>query len=258
MRAVKSILMGGIYFHYYLDFRGRLYADSPVAYTHNRLFRYFYYYGEYSQNEIDHYTSAISDEFLKKFTTIETKTTLKSQYSKINYKNKIALYYIIIIFFELGKIFKKDYVTKNAGKLSFDDIIEIGITYFNTPNFNSFNLYAIIEYNSLILMLDDLQNSKYYKYPIFKDATASGLQILAVLLGGKTNDTYIKTNLIDKNIWYDTYHHIIEKFIAETGVVDELLPYFNRSTLKRTIMTYNYNATLITCWAYFKEDACLP
>ena len=39
---------------------------------------------------------------------------------------------------------------------------------------------------------------------------------------------------------------------------DHLAVYFTRSTLKRTIMTYNYNATLITCWSYFKEDANLP
>jgi hypothetical protein len=244
---LKSVLKDGFYFHYYLDFRGRLYADSPVAYTHNRLFRYFYYYGEYSKEEILYFKNHLCHDFLKNVDVILEKTNVKLKYPHIDYNDPIALYFIIIIFFEIGKIFKKNHVEECGGKLTIDDIQTIGITYYNKTTFDGWGLYSIIERSSLIFMLNDLNQRKYYKYPIFKDATASGLQILAVLLGGADLNTYIQTNLIHKNIWYDTYHHIINNFIKNNQIPENLVGYFSRSNLKRTIMTYNYNATLITC-----------
>jgi hypothetical protein len=240
-------LENGFYFHYYLDFRGRLYADSPIAYTHNRLFRYFYYYGEYSSEEKKYYSNYLNEDFLKKLNVILEKTDLTTKYPNIDYQSSIAKYYIIIIFFEIGKIFKNRYVVENKGELTFDQIQEVGIKYYCRPELSDCGLYSIIEYTSLILMLDDLNIQKYYKYPIFKDATASGLQILAVLLGGVDLNTYTKTNLISQNVWHDTYYYIIEIFKKEVDVPQHLTTYFNRSNLKKTIMTYNYNATLITC-----------
>jgi hypothetical protein len=259
IKPLKAILQNGFYFHYYLDFRGRLYADSPVAYTHNRLFRYFYYYGEYSEQEKLFYRNNFCKDFLKKINTILKKTNIKSQYPNINYNDPVANYFLIIIFFEIGKIFKKYFIEECGGMLTFEDIQMIGIKYFNNPELSkNSGLYSNIEYMSLIFMLSDLNDGKYYKYPIFKDATASGLQILAMLLGGANLNTYTKTNFLEKNIWYDTYHYIIQNFISVNNIPANLVHYFNRSNLKRTIMTYNYQATLITCWSYFKEDSNLP
>lgn len=259
VKNLQPLLIGGFYFHYYFDFRGRIYADSPIGYTHNRLFRSFYYYGVYTKNEIEEFSKKIPQNVLKTTELIYQKTDIKKKYPNLDFENMVVRYYIDVIFFELGKIFKKKYIEKNNGSLSFEELHLIGIDHFNNGYLESDTLYTKIEYLSLINMLDDLSSNLFLKYAIFKDATASGLQILTLLLGPKDWTVFEKSNFLKKNIWYDTYYYIIQEFLKKEKIPQTIADeYFNRSTLKRTIMTYNYNATLLTCWDYFKDENNLP
>ena len=253
------MLLDGFYFHYYFDFRGRVYADSPIAYTHNRLFRYFYYYGAYSTDELATFKKNLNQNLLKYFEIIRQQTNISTKYSNIDLTDPVSQYYIIIIFFELGKIFKQKYITINDGRIQYETMLGIGIKHYNIETHQTESLYSQLELMSLIYMLKDLNAGYFFKYPIFKDATASGLQILTILLGAKAIDIFTQSNLTTPNIWYDTYYFIIKKFINSNDIPMELQhKYFTRSILKKTIMTYNYNATLITCWDYFKDEAGLP
>jgi hypothetical protein len=172
-----------------------VYADSPIAYTHNRLFRYFYYYGSYTPDELVAFKKNINPGSLKYFNTIQQNTNIKTKYPKINFDDPICQYYIIIIFFEIGKIFKKERTDTNNGAITYDDIINIGVYYYTKDMDPTENIYSQLEFMSLIHMLKDLNCGFFLKYPIFKDATASGMQILTILLGAKTIDIFKQSNL---------------------------------------------------------------
>jgi hypothetical protein len=249
IKEFKSILLDGFFFHYYLDFRGRIYADSPIAYTQNRLLRYIYYYGEYTSEEINSFNSGGLQINLNVLKNIIEKTNLVDMYPKINFKEKIGAHYVTTIFFEIGKIFKKELISYDKDKLSFDEIYNLGIHYYNNPGLvEAKSLYSQIEFLSLVTMLDDVNNGVYLKYPIFKDATASGIQLLTTLLGGASVEIYEYSNLIINDVWHDTYSYIIRLFLQKHEIPENLRSvYFTRQILKKIIMTYNYNATLITC-----------
>jgi len=85
------------------------------------------------------------------------------------------------------------------------------------------------------------------QYIIFKDATASAIQLLALRLTPASQQIIHYTNLSSLEYWYDTYYFVIEWFLDETEVQITSKKYFKRQYLKKTIMTYNYAATEFTC-----------
>lgn len=258
VKELKDSLENGFYFSYFFDFRGRLYADSPISYTNNIFFRHLYHYGIYSTEELTsilptiHVSQGEIDLILKK-------SEIFKRYSKLDLKNKIVLYYIITIFFEIGKCFKNKILDKNEGRITKLQFIELGVDVFNANNVELEKLDKKLEYWSLTFLLESVENNVFLKIPIFKDATASGLQMLCLILGAKSIDTYKINNLLEVDVWYDTYYFIIKKFLENYTMPTHLKEkYFTRSILKKVIMTYNYNATYLRCWDYFKEEAGLP
>jgi DNA-directed RNA polymerase len=106
--------------------------------------------------------------------------------------------------------------------------------------------------------LENLNLGKFLKKPFFFDATASGPQMLLLILGSPSLEIYKQCNLIETGVWYDTYYFIINGFFLKNEVPQEYKEkYFTRSNLKKTIMTYNYNATYLTCWDDFKNTTGL-
>jgi hypothetical protein len=156
-------------------------------------------------------------------------------------------------------VFKSDFIARYEGRLSERDFIDIGITCYNNRRTLHMTLDKTLELEMLLDVFADLERHEYLKLPIFKDATASAIQILMLLLGSQDKQNYTICNLTDNEYWYDTYFYIIQRFFTAEGVREDLKTrYFTRSNLKKTIMTYNYEATYQTCWRDFRANAKLP
>jgi hypothetical protein len=48
--------------------------------------------------------------------------------------------------------------------------------------------------------------------------------------------------------------YVIQLFLKRYTIESNSAPLFTRNNLKKTIMTYNYSATLHTCWAEFVQQ----
>ena len=172
-----NILECRFYYLYYYDFRGRFYTDSVVGYTNNPFVRYLLHFGLYSDSEIHNYT--VSEEYMWfKHNHLFFKNK--------NYENNVHYYFELNILFELGKIIKSkapDY----DGKLTYLDFINLGEKLFLDVD-NTYNLEEIDLFNKQILCYRLQKSNQLYKYKylFYKDATASGLQILGLILKPKT------------------------------------------------------------------------
>ena len=255
IEELRNFLKDGFYFRYYFDFRGRFYADSPVGYTQNRFFRYIYNYGYYTLEEKEEFEKIIMIEDIAHSGLICQKTNLCQKYPQLNLNDSVVLYYIEVIFFQFGKIFKNKLIQENNGVASYKEFIDQGIEAYNDNSVNREKIESQIEYWSLVFVLEDLNNGRFVKAPIFYDATASVIQILILVLGSKKEENFKITNLIDANKWYDTYFFIIKNFLEKEQLPHIYVKYFSRSILKKTIMTYNYKASYITCWDEFKTTS---
>lgn len=255
IEELRPLLEDGFYFRYYFDFRGRLYADSPISYTNSAWFRYCYYYGIYSSEELDVLEASLSHTDLSHFNIILEKSMLATEFPNILYNYRVAKYYVITIFFELGKLFKSKLIEESGGVITTVQFIELGIKYFDTKAWDNLELNDKIIAWSLYFILKELDAQIYTKTPFFKDATASGIQILSLILGVKSPDLFKWVNFTQEDAWYDTYFLIIQQFVQTNPMPQLIKPFFTRKTLKKTIMTYNYNASYLTCWKNFQKEA---
>ena len=82
------------------------------------------------------------------------------------------------------------------------------------------------------------------------DATCSGLQILAGL--ARDASTARLVNVLPSDRPQDAYKTVAEAMIE--SVPERWLPYFGRSTTKRSVMTIPYNATLQSSREYIRAD----
>lgn len=113
----------------------------------------------------------------------------------MNYDDKITQYYIFTLFFELGKLQKNHAILEAGGRLNTSDFINLGIEYFNTGPNREADFDDRVEYIALIDILDALNEGVFVKLPIYKDATASALQLLLVLLGPAKEQILCEGNL---------------------------------------------------------------
>jgi hypothetical protein len=259
LKQQESYLAPGIYFRYYLDFRGRTYADSPVSYTFNKLTRGLYNYGVYTPEELQNLvpTLPIYDGLVTQI--ILPRTRLKTLCPELDYTEPCVQYYLFTLFFELGKLQKNKAILAHNGKLNTLDFICLGIEFFNTPPNDEFDFEVLVEHAVLMDILEALKRKQFVKLPVYKDATASALQLLTILLGPASDLHLSETNLKQSGFWYDTYFSIIARFWNKTNIPDDLKTrYFTRAALKKTIMTHNYQATYLTCLNEFKAYNQLP
>jgi len=180
-----------------MDFRGRIYADSPISYTFNKTTRWLYTYGVYTEVELNMLKPKLPVIGSSLYTYILTNSNLEQQYKKIQYTNDIVKYYIYIVFFELGKLKKGAFISIKQGRLSSLDFITIGVDYFNNPPQIGVDFEEQLEYLALLDILDSLNANIFVKVPIYKDATASALQLLLILLGPANESVLYEGNLKD-------------------------------------------------------------
>ena len=254
----KSIFSKPFFLSYFFDFRGRIYSDSVISPIGNRIFRFLYNYGLYDNADLQ-INQEFPDETLKNYQHIVENSNLIFLFKNLKVTNYLIKKVVSTIFFEFGKLVKSDHMDKFDGRLTETDFIKIGIDFFNDFMgggdellLNNFELY--LEAHYLLNILKNYNDGVYIKHIIYKDATASAIQLLMVLLGSHDQDKIKICNLNDKTYWYDTYYFIIKEFKAQHILGATSLPHFTRKNLKKTIMTYNYSATMLTCWKDFSEN----
>ncbi len=148
---------------------------------------------------------------------------------------------------EVGKLFK----SSAGGKATLYDLARIG--YKNRDFAAKRGSEDDIELNYIRRAVRYAVEHNNCPHPFYSDATASGLQVLALLLMPKNEATAQILNLRSENEWYDTYEYIVKLFLEKADMPQALLKYFTRKTLKRTIMILNYNGTPSTCFRSFVE-----
>jgi hypothetical protein len=179
------------------DFRGRIYSHSNISPMGPSIFRYLYFYGYYSSEEL----KTIEFEHLKQeLKNLIKKSSLFAVLKNIDLKKHVNLTYIKICLFELGKINKSKLIKKKNGCLTELDFLQEGIDLLEIhgvkPKFEDMELQ--IQYLYILSGLVDLNKGLYKKLIIYKDATASGIQLLTIILGGANNDVIKNCNLNSK------------------------------------------------------------
>lgn len=241
--AEEAPSSGGFYFRFYADFRGRVYADSEAGPTHNRFARYSLMLDDYSPDELDR----LDDH--------RDSLGMYGQYaglSGLDNPTDFQKVTFVRILFELGKIFK----SSAGGEAGFGDLVRIGAAHIGDTEFGDPEDEMVHRYHLRVWEYTRLKNN--CPYPLFSDATASGLQVLERLLGAKGSLVSHHLNLVSTEVWCDTYAKIIEQFLMSHTVPARLSAFFKRKYLKKTIMLMNYSGTLYTCFEHFVASLQVP
>lgn len=246
---LKIDLSGKIYIPFSLDFRGRVYLESEISPTFYKEIRYCMNKGMYDVLECKEYiyNNIINDklnEYLYKINSIKN-IDLKNKPKDVN----IAIIWLIISIGEINK-------SKMDKEVKILDFINEGVALINNENYTSnLDFYDKIKIIQTKKIFREIENNIYIKWLISKDATASVYQHLIKTCGYKDKDSLKKCNLNSLDTWYDTYRFVIEAFennIKRSQLSNKTFhEIFNRKTLKSTIMTENYSASLETCKKYF-------
>lgn len=237
-----------IYFVTTFDFRGRIYLKSRISPQASHIFRYIYDYGVLEDTET-YAENILPIDYNKWYNFIKYKLNSKIC---LNLKNQRLLFWLIL---ELAKLVKGQVIEKYQGKITISQFIDLGIDTYLQVFEPILDFEKRVQQNYIIHIINQLLNMGVLKrnYIIYKDATASAIQILTLLLQPANLEIMVYANLNSNDCWYDTYYYIISKYINNYEINFESRPFFTRDFLKKTIMTYNYAATLYTCWNEFKE-----
>jgi hypothetical protein len=107
------------------------------------------------------------------------------------------------MFFELGKLKKVDLLEELGGRVGHLDFVRGGLQIFDQCVSEEANVRGLggLEYRIELLyclhVLEEFYNKRYIKYVVYKDATASAVQLLMVLLESDNVENLRACNLID-------------------------------------------------------------
>ena len=238
-----------MYLPIFFDFRGRNYFDDYLSPTFSRWTRISFYYGYYSNEELE----KVDNSFIEPFLNYEILNLIKKTLDKFEICEK--KYTINAVFWLLIAI-GKHFIDKSKIKIPLIDFIKEGFDYVNGyKKIEKMELKDIIEIKHYFNIIKNLKKKKNIKKEvILKDATASVLQNLIKILGPKDQYSINLSNLGDTNNWYDPYSHILSQFKKSFEIEKKEFIYFKRSTIKKTIMTNPYSAGEEKCWEYFKRS----
>lgn len=235
------------------DFRGRVYFFSDISFTFNKEFRWCMFTGYYTKLEdlipkwhfFNQKIYKILDNYIDKIDNL-----------KINIKNNDNIfikYILIFILISLAEINK----TKLGIKINLEEFIKEGIKIFNTENLESYDYEEKIKIIGIKEIINDFSKDfntdKIKKRLISKDAPASVFQHLILNFGWKNENLLTWCNLNSEDTWYDTYTFFINEWSKNYENKKIIHEYFNRKTLKKTIMTLNYGVGYNSAENYFKE-----
>lgn len=257
------------YFSVFVDSRLRVYYNSYLGFTQNKLMRaclnldlsdqgiksYLYYPYHQSLSKDFIYSKLPLLRYYK--TEIEfTKSLLKAPC----FKDYTGLYFFtwFCYFLEVGKFFKKEFLSSN-GEYNILQIVNKGFKIItsqdkifkkqlSTLDLDEYVLVKRIRRVYFLNLYTKTPLSLLFTVPVSLDAIASGNQNLSLVLGVKKGYDYF-INLNSEGC-FDTYTVLINQFLSEYPNVSSI--FFNRSFLKKIIMTLNYSASYQTLITYFK------
>lgn len=229
--------------HYYVqhivDFRGRIYSNSILSPTFNKIIRPLICF-EQEINEME----TISSEYYKKL-------------SKILEISDIEDYYRALIKIDIGKLYSKDIIKENKKtSISVKEFIEKAdeIIKRNSVKRDELDLDEKI---LLQILLDNAKRESFEPLdnyvPGLYDSTASGQQVLSKYLKVTKNKKLIN---LDGDEWVDTYEvavNMIKEHLNKESCDENIIKNLNRKVLKPAIMTSFYNATSFTTNKNIKE-----
>ena len=233
-----------LYFPYLVDFRGRIYVNSPFSITNNRILRYIIEPNSVKINKNKYYKTFIN--YINLLEQLNTYNNIINQFSE---EKKIIL---LVSLLNLGKINKVHLIENN--NVSLEKFILEGIKIYNNyKNIIEEDLDKIVEIKTLKLKIDYfIKENK--EFSIIVDSTASGIFHLNIWLNIKEeNLKYI--NIQDREVWWDTYLSFfnITKNLMGDDFPLNLQSLFTRKRLKSLYMTLPYNAKPYTLSKYFYE-----
>jgi hypothetical protein len=198
LEQFKNVFINGFYLAYFLDFRGRVYSHSIISPVGNRIFRFLYSYGQYSNDDLSNFKfkNTCLAPFIKK---LFLQNNLHKNYSNINLNDDVHLHYVYTFFLEMGKIFKKKHLIRLGGKFSIFNFLEIGAQEFKTFDPHGEDFETLLEYNYVKNILTKANNNDKSQIIIYKDATASAIQLLMLVLGPASEARLEQCNLINDN-----------------------------------------------------------
>jgi hypothetical protein len=207
----------------------------------------------YSEDEIKEKSKSnvVYEEISKYFEEIKKIEILKTEYEKLTDKVKTGIIFLLISIAENVK-------TLIGKEISIGIFIKNGIEIANNYDKKNFSYDKQIKIEHLINIIEEVKLGIYKKKLISKDATASVFQHLVKFMGAKNEYALKICNLKSLNVWYDTYQFIIDEFkneIKKEFLTDEEInAFFNRNSLKKTIMTEKYSCGRKKSLIYFMNE----
>jgi hypothetical protein len=194
----------------FVDFRGRIYTYSSISPIGNKIFRYLYNYGCYSDNELVSLEVQLSEKYSEEMnkniiSLILKNTNVQTHFNNLNFEKNYLKEILKQCFFELGKIFKSVYIDTHNGKMSELDFIQIGINVYNSYyidkklNNIDFNFDNILDIEYILNILKNYNLNLNVKSIIYKDATASAIQLLTILFRTNNYNNLQICNLTESN-----------------------------------------------------------
>jgi len=233
-----------IYLPHTCDFRGRLYSNSLISPIYNKILRPGLVIGHPPSKE--------------ELMTLEREALSSKYYTILNRLFKFSSYkdYLLTgIRLEIGKLGLKGLVSIKNPRIPLKDIsIEGGFSLdklrLGSFDFTELGVEDRVYIKILYVKYRGLLSGEIPEYiPCLLDATASGQQVLTIILGQRGDDLLSKLNLSNSLVWTDTYLSTLKTYREylvtkedprSLGIVDK---YFTRKLVKGPIMTIFYNST---------------
>lgn len=226
-----------LYFTLYFDFRGRNYLSSMVSPTQGWPFRFLYYF---NKPIVDDYTESLINIDLYENEIKEIECVI----GKLTPNKKKNLLWILI---SIGGL-----TIQKKERISDSEFIREGLkNYINRTNLSDKSENSEIIYYYMIIDNLNKENELNKNRYILKDISGSIFQNASIILGIKNEDVLKYLNL-NSDDWYDPYYPLITEISKH--IKSNLLEFFSRKTLKKSIMTKYYNARLLTSFDYFIRE----
>ena len=253
-----------IYYTYSRDFRGRFYANCISHPQSNKILRVIL--SLIDEKAKKYFTKTELINFNLQLSLLKDCPFLKKNHyycirTKVDAESPMAIRFLLnILFFEIGKI-NKIKIYKEGG-IEIHEIIAEGCRLYQLTEkclyfeFGGWDIEERLYCIKYFMVLDEyLKTGRLKKFTIAKDATASALQNWTLVLN-YTNKKSLKMLNLEGCRWHDPYTIIIKEFINNNNEYDELykLKLMERSLLKKTIMTQQYNVSCWSSWNYYKNS----